>query len=399
MIGEHAGRDHATLSASSAHRWLTCTPSALLEAQFPDTTSEAAREGTLAHELCEIKVTNYFRTNTPEMKKQTAAQVRKIKKDPLWQDEMEGYTDDYLDAIKSIALSSKEKPVVAVEERVDFSEWVPGGFGTADCILIRSGVLHVVDFKYGKGVPVAAENNPQMQLYALGAWQMFGMLYPIDTVRMTIVQPRLKPEPETWEIPLPQLMQFAEYVKQRAELAAKGEGDYTPGVEQCRFCRARAQCRARAEENVRLAGFKNLRPPLITAAEAGELLRMGEDLAAWLSDLQDWALGECLAGGEVPGWKAVEGRGSRVWTDQDKALETIQASGVDEAVLYERKPLTLAAIEKLMGKKQFAEVAGEYVEKKPGKPALVKESDKRPAISNKMTAAEAFGDEGELPFN
>ena len=149
----------------------------------------------------------------------------------------------------------------------------------------------------------------------------------------------------------------------------------------------------------RLAGFKNLRPPLITAAEAGELLRMGEDLAAWLSDLQEWALGECLAGGEVPGWKAVEGRGSRVWTDQDKALETIQASGVDEAVLYERKPLTLAAIEKLMGKKQFAEVAGEYVEKKPGKPALVKETDKRPAISSKITAAEAFRDEDALPFN
>ena len=389
----HAERDHSFLSASGAHRWLACTPSAMLEKDFPDTTSESAREGTLAHELAELKVRNYFYSVEFGKRKLTAA-IKKLKEQELWQDEMMGHTDTYLDVIKTLALGLPSKPYVAIEKRVDFSTYVPDGFGTADCILLQGDTLHVIDFKYGKGVPVSAEENPQMKLYALGAYETYKILYPIKNIHLVIVQPRLPDGTSEWSCDIDHLLRFGEYVKERAELAIKGEGPFSPGEKQCRFCRARAKCRARAEENVRLAFAVGKKPPLISNEEVGKYLQMGEDVAKWLKDLQEYALSECLAGKDIPGWKAVEGRGAREWTDMDAAFEKLVSDGVVEGpLLWEKKPLTLAQVEKLVGVKEFKNAVGDLVVKAPGKPTLVKESDKREAITNKMTAEKAFKEE------
>lgn len=385
-------RTHALLSASGAHRWMSCPPSALLEQGFPDTTSEAAREGTLAHELAEMKVRNYFYTVDFGKRKMNSA-IKKLKEQELWKEEMLGYTDDYLDYIKQTALALTSKPYVAIEKRVDFSTWVPEGFGTADCLMVSGDTLIVIDFKYGKGVPVSAEENPQMMLYALGAYDAYRLLYSIKKIRLAIVQPRLPDGVTECELSLEKLLGFGEHVKNRAELAHKGAGEFTPSESACRFCRARAQCRARAEENVRLAFMVDKKPPLISNREIGDYLKQGGDVAKWLDDLQKYALSECLAGNEVPGWKAVEGRGIRAWTDMEEAFDKLTESGVPEELLWERKPLTLAQVEGTIGKKDFAECVGAMVIKNPGKPTLVQESDKREAITNKVTAAEAFKEE------
>lgn len=393
----HAERKHSVLSPSGAHRWLSCTPSALLEQQFPDKGSEAAAEGTLAHELAELKLRNYFQTVEFGKTKFTRA-VNKLKKDPLWKDEMQEYTEEYLDYVRNVALSFAGSPSVSIEKRVLLDAYIPHlegedpASGSADCILIGGGELHVIDFKYGKGVPVSAEGNPQLALYALGAYEAYKILYPVETVTLHIVQPRLG-DPSSWSCPLSELLAFGRWVKERAVLAIKGEGEFRPSDEACRFCRARGTCRARAERNVALAFDVGKKPPLISNEEMGAYLKKGSDVAAWLSDLKAIALSECLAGKEVPGWKAVEGRGSREWTDMDEAFRKFVDSGIDEAVLWERKPLSLAQVEKVVGKKEFQELAGNYVIKKPGKPALVEESDKRPAITNMVTAQEAFKEE------
>lgn len=384
---QHSERAHAVLSASGAHRWLNCLPSAILEMQFPDTTSEAAKEGTLAHELAEAKVRNYVDEAKFSKRKLTALR-NKLKKDPLWQNEMEGYTDEYLDVVKKIAMGFEHTPHILIEEKLDLSEIIPQGFGTADCIMVGDDTLHVIDFKYGKGVPVSAKYNEQMQIYALGVYIKYKMLFNFSQIRLTIAQPRID-NTSTWEISLTDLLTFGETVKIAAGQVIEGEGDYTPG-DWCRFCRARKNCRARADENVKLAFETQKMPPLLSNDEVGEYIRQGEDVAKWLSDLQDYALSECLAGRDIAGYKAVEGRSSRVWTDMDEAFAAIITEGTDEAMLYERKPLTLAQVEKLLGKKHFADVCMEYVDRKPGKPTLVKESDKRPAITNKITADKAF---------
>lgn len=396
---EHKDRSHALLSASGAHRWLICTPSALLEQRFPDTTSEAAQEGTLAHELAELKLRHYFFTTEFGKRKFNAA-VKKLKENELWQNEMDGYTEEYLDYIKKTALSASAPPYVVIEKQVDLSAYIPDGFGTTDCILLGGRVLHVIDFKYGKSPDgrVSAENNPQLSLYALGAYEAYKILYQIDRVKLTIVQPRLPDGISEWETSIEELLSFGEYVKKRAAMAIKGEGDFHSDEKTCRYCRARGRCRARAKKNVQLAFAPDFGKPstLLDNADLGNYLTQGTDIAKWLGDLQDAALSECLAGREVPGWKAVEGRGSREWTDMDEAFDKLTRTGIaPEEMLWERKPLTLAQVEKLVGKKDFQECVGEYVVKKPGKPALVMESDNRPAITNKVSAAEAFGNKEE----
>lgn len=399
MIQEE--RKHSTLSPSGAYRWLACTPSALLEKQFPDTTSEAAREGTLAHELAELKLRNYAYT-VDFGKRKLASAVSKLRKEELWQDEMDAHTDVYLDYIKGKALAFKNVPTVKLESRFYLGAYIPSlpgedeASGSADCILIGGGVLHVIDFKYGKSPSgrVKAEGNPQLALYALGAYETYKILYPIDTVRMSIVQPRLPDGISEWECTLEELLAFGNYVKGRAELAIKGEGEFKPGEKTCKYCRAKGRCRARGDENVKLAFSPDVGklPPLLTEEEMGVYLTEGADVAKWLGDLQDAALKACLAGKAVPGWKAVEGRGSREWTDMDTAFAALTAHGIAETILWERKPLTLAQVEKTVGKKDFDDVVGSMVVKAPGKPALVKESDRREAITNKVTAAEAFAE-------
>lgn len=375
-MSDHSQRAHALLSASGAHRWMNCTPSALLEEQFPDTTSEAAKEGTLAHEICEAKLLGKRWT--------------KYKKDGLYQPEMDDYTNTYKDLIKDLKAAFSDECFMAVEERLDLSEYIPEGFGTADCILIGGVTLVVVDFKYGKGVRVDAKMNPQMMLYALGAYEAYKDIYDIEEVEMVICQPRID-NIVSWTCTVSTLTAFGEVVKERAAEAAAGCGEFKPG-DWCRFCRAKARCKARAENNIQLAFALDVNKVLLTNDELGEYLKMGEDVAAWLSDLKELALSECLAGRPVKGYKAVEGRANRAFDDPDAAIADLIEAGIEEAILYERKPLTLAKIEKALGKKTFEELAGAHIIKPAGKPTLVEESDKRDAITNVVSATEAFAE-------
>ena len=379
---------HAVLSASSAHRWLHCTGSPLLEKEFPDTTSVYAQEGTLAHELCELKLKKY----TTVMPKGTYTRAHnKIMKSELWQNEMEGTSEAYLEYVKGIMLACEIAPAVLIEKRVGFSRYVPEGFGTADCLILAGDTLHVIDYKHGKGVVVDADHNPQMMLYALGAMSELSLLYRFKFVHMTIVQPRVNNISE-FTMTADELTEWGEtVVKPKAEAAMSGNGEFEAG-DWCRFCRAKQQCKTRYESNDSLYPELSAQhdPRLITLDELGEYLKRGRDMAAWLEDMREYALSESLAGADVPGWKAVEGRGSRAFTDTDEAVDILIKNGIDESVLYERRVLTLAQMEKAIGKKAFGELVGDLVVKNPGKPTLVEESDKRPRITNQPTAADVF---------
>ena len=379
---------HALLSASSAHRWLHCTGSPLLEKEFPDTTSVYAQEGTLAHELCELKLKKY----TTIMPKGSYTRAHnKIMKSELWQNETEGTSETYLEYVKGIMLACEIAPAVLIEKRVDFSRYVPEGFGTADCLILAGDTLHVIDYKHGKGVVVDADHNPQMMLYALGAMDELSLLYRFKSVHMVIVQPRVNNISE-FTMTADELREWGEsVVKPKAEAAISGNGTFEAG-DWCRFCRAKQQCKTRYESNDSLYPQLSAQhdPRLITLTELGEFLKRGKDMAAWLEDMKEYALSESLAGAEVPGWKAVEGRGSRAFTDTDEAVDTLIKNGIDESVLYERRVLTLAQMEKAVGKKAFGEIVGNLVVKNPGKPTLVEESDKRPKITNQLTAADVF---------
>lgn len=380
--------DHAVLSPSSAKRWINCPPSALINAQAGDHETVYTREGTLAHAVAELKARKHFLTGIGP--KRYEAQMAKFRADELWQNEMDEYTDDYLDALKDASAEYSSPPYVALEQRVDFSEYVPKGFGTADCIMIGGSTLQVVDFKYGKGVEVLAEDNPQMMLYALGALRVYDPIYDIDAVKMTIVQPRIKREPEHWTIYADDLLAWAEeVVRPAAALAAAGEGEFKEG-EWCRFCSIKGSCRARSEANLRVAQMDFKMPPELTPEEVAKALQLGQRLSTWLKDIEDYALRSCLNGQEIPGYKAVAGRSTRVWTDQAAAFKAALKSGIPEAMLYERKPVTLAALEKIIGKKQFGATLIKYVTSTPGKPSLVPENDRRQAITNRPTAAEDF---------
>ena len=381
---------HAVLSPSSAARWLHCPPSALINSHAGSADTVYTREGTLAHSLCELKARKKFLGLGP---KKYANALAQITADELWSQEMDTCAGTYLDALTDIWHGFPEPPYVALEQRVDFSEYVPEGFGTADCIMISGTTLHVVDYKHGQGVEVSAEDNPQMKLYALGALLDYYQLYDIETVRMTIVQPRIKREPDTWETTAGELMLWAEEtVKPAADLAAKGEGDFAAG-DWCRFCAIRGTCRKRAEAFLELDGFGRKLPPELTDEEVGRALTLGKDLKTWLVDVEKYALGACLDGKEIPGYKAVAGRSVRAWTDQEAAFDAARAAGIPDEMLYERSPVTLAALEKIMGKKPFAETLADFITTPPGKPTLAPDTDKRPAITGRPTAEEDFKEE------
>lgn len=380
---------HALLGASAASRWLACPPSARLCEDMPDSGSQYAAEGTLAHELAELKVRKMF---TVMAKSAYAKAFNKIKKDPLYNSEMDHVTDSYLDYIKDCAMQFDSKPFVACEVSVDFSGYVPEGFGTADCVMVGGTTMRVVDFKYGKGVPVTAEENPQMKLYAIGALAQYAMLYHIEKVVLSIAQLRLG-EPDEWETTPDALYQWAAgYVKPRAELAYNGGGEPHPG-EHCRFCKAKAQCRARAEANLEaIQGFSSradtsspVDARLLTYPEVGRALERAKPFMKWFKDVEEYALQAALEGKEIPGWKVVEGSSRREFDDTDTVFTELQAAGVDGALLYERKPLTLSGIEKLLGKKEFEDLCGNHVVKPAGKPALVPEGDRRQPYNNAIS--------------
>ncbi|MEW6663039.1 MAG: DUF2800 domain-containing protein [Bacillota bacterium] len=378
-------RAHAILSASAAHRWLACTPSARLEESLPESQSNYADEGRLAHVIAELKLRKYF--VEPMGPKTFNNRLKKLQADPLYQDEMLKYTDTYLEYTQNIVHGFSAPPYIAIEKRLDFSVFVPEGFGTGDCVIIGGTTLYVIDFKYGKGVPVSAKGNSQMRLYALGAYAEYSFLYPIERVKMVIIQPRLDTVSED-EISIAELLDWGEAIKPIAQMAYNGEGEFIPG-EHCQFCKAKALCRARSEFNIALEEFRGMKPPLISNEEVGRILERAQNLAKWIADLEEYALAECLAGYEIPGWKAVHGRSTRHFIDQDAAFKVLLEAGIEEAMLYERKPLTLANIEKLIGKPKFKELLSAYVNTPPGKPTLVPVSDKREAIT-RSTAEDDF---------
>jgi Protein of unknown function (DUF2800) len=383
----HAERAHALLSASGSSRWLTCTPSARLEEQFPNTTSEFAEEGTLAHEIAELKLRKYY--VEPMSQRTFNMRLNKMKKHELYHEEMLKHTETYLDYLKQITLSMKSSSYVAVEKKINYSTYAPEGFGTVDCLVIGGDTLYVTDFKYGKGVPVSAEDNSQMKLYALGAYLEYSFLYPINKIHLAIIQPRLNSISE-FEMTLDELLAWGEEIKPLAQKAFNGEGNFVPG-EHCKFCRAKAQCRARAEQFSALDDFKSLKPPLLTDEEVGQMLEKGQHIESWIKALKEYALAQSLKGNEIPGWKAVEGRGTRSFVDLDKAFAHLKENGIDEALLYERVPLTVAKIEKVLKKEEFTSLLEDpgLVVKSAGKPALAPASDKRKSVA--PDAAADFG--------
>ncbi len=388
---------HAILSPSAAHRWLHCTPAPRVEAEFPETTSEYAEEGRLAHSVCELAAKKKF---TVMNNRTYNSRLKKLKADPKWNDEMLSTAATYVEHLTEHAMRFEHAPYVALEVQVDITDYAPEAFGTCDCVMIGGDELIITDYKHGKGVPVSAQDNPQMLLYALGALKLYRPIYGdmIRRVSTYIDQPRLGSY-DGASMTVEELLAWGESIKPKAAAAFMGTGEFAPG-EWCRFCRAKAKCRARANQNTALEDFKDCIPlgrsiPMqaeydttgfkpsncLTDEEIGALLVRAEGLVAWYNDLKEYALAACLNGKTIPGWKAVEGRSTRAWTDQDAALEALMAGGVEEAIIYDRVPKTLAQLEKVIGKQRFGELVGGMITKSPGKPALAAESDKRPAYN------------------
>ena len=369
---------HALLSASSSHRWLNCPASARLCESYEDKGSGYAAEGTDAHSLCEFKLKSVLGVEAKDPTEMLS----------YYSEEMEDCANGYASYVLELVEAEKQicaDPVVLIEQRVNFSRWVESGFGTADCIIITDGMLRIIDYKNGLGVLVEAENNPQMMLYALGTLEIFDGIYDIDTVSMTIYQPR-RANVSTFTLSKVDLYQWAEdTLKPAAELAYAGGGDYKCG-DWCQFCKAKNDCRKRSEYNLELAKFDFQLPPLLTDEDVEEILGRVDELVSWANDIKDYALQTAVGGKEWYGWKLVEGRSNRKYTDEVVVAETVTAAGFDP---YERKVLGITAMTSLLGKKRFEEVLGGYIEKPQGKPTLVPESDKRPAIN---TAKQDFND-------
>lgn len=366
MAVKHSTRTHAILSASASARWIACPPSAKLNAELPDTTSEYAREGTCAHELAEYKVNKMLgiEANNP------------TESLDFYDSEMEDCTESYAQYIAE-QIAKYDSPVVMVEQRLDFSKYVPGGFGTGDCVIVADDVLTVIDYKHGKGVPVSAENNSQMMLYALGALELFDSLYDIREICMIIFQPRLENISES-VISVSDLLDWSENeLRPKAELAAKGEGEFCAG-EHCRFCKIKATCRKRAEYNLMLAQYDFAPPDMLEDTEIEAILEKVEALTAWAADIKEYALSQALAGKQWTGYKVVEGKSNRKYTDENAVAAAVKAIGKNP--YSEPEILGITAMTKLLGgKKKFDELLSKYVCKPQGKPTLVPASDKRKA--------------------
>lgn len=372
----HAERTHALLSASGAARWLNCPPSARFEETFPDATTPYAEEGTLAHEIAEIVARDIIdRTGRDAMA-------------PLYKREhfhvdMVTHAESWGELIAE-TVNSLTAPVAALETRLDLTAYVPESFGTADCIILgkdqRGTVLHVMDYKYGKGVTVNADYNPQMMLYALGALELYGILYAPDTISLTIFQPRLD-HLSRFEMPAKNLRAWGETIKPIARQAFEGTGEFSAG-EHCRFCKARAVCRARAEHYMSLDELSAADPKCLSADELGYILLKAKGFTDWLAEVEKTAYEMAISGNTIAGFKLVEGKTRRVISDVDAVRKALTNAGYSEDLLYERKPLALTGLENLVGKKKFDELCGPYITKPRGEPTLVPNSDKRPEYNS-----------------
>ena len=358
---------HAVLSASSSERWLNCPPSARLCEVYEDKGSDYAAEGTDAHALCEFRLKQALGLPADDP----------IENLSWYNEEMEDCAAGYAAYVSELLETAKQTcadPVVMIEQRVDFSRWVKEGFGTADCIIIADGVLNICDYKNGQGCLVLAERNPQMMLYALGALEIFDGIYDIDTVRMTIYQPR-KSNISVYEMDKADLYEWANSeLTQKAQLAYEGQGSFSCG-EWCRFCKAKAECRERAEANLALARYEFQTPALLADEEIADILGKVDALTAWAADVKEYALQQAISGTVFPGWKLVEGRSNRKYTSEAAVAAAVEGAGFDP---YEKKLLGITAMQKLLGKSRFEELLAPYIEKPQGRPALVRSSDKRP---------------------
>lgn len=373
---------HALLSASSSHRWLHCPPSARLEEQFENTTSVFAAEGTAAHELSEHKLRSFLGIKS----------MRPIS--DFDSEELESYTDVYVDFATELITEVRsicKDPIILIEQRLDYSCYVPEGFGTGDLIIIADGTLDIVDLKFGKGVIVSAEDNPQMKLYALDALNLFDSLYDIKRVRMTICQPRLE-SISTYEISADELTNWAETeLRPKAQLAIDGEGEFLSG-EHCRFCRARQTCRARAEEHLELAKYDFKLPALLSDDEIAEVLSAADRLSTWASDIYAYATDLAIREGkEWTGFKLVEGRSNRKYSSEESVIKACNDNGITD--IYTKSLIGITAMEKLLGKKKFKIILGNLIEKPQGKPTLVSSTDKREPITLNNAAEADFKEE------
>jgi len=398
-----APTQHAVCSASSSERWLHCTAAPRFEEQFPPSSSTYAEEGHLAHSICELYGRKRFTVVRPS---EFEKEMQQMKANPLFQPEMLTTAQFYVQYLEEKINEFPAKPFVTFEIKVDFSDYVPEGFGTCDCAIIGGNTLRITDYKHGKGVFVSSVNNSQMRLYALGALKFFSTVYgdTIENVVMAIVQPRISEDVTEERMTVEELRAWGDAVRDKAQRAYSGIGaTFEPG-DWCRFCRGKAVCKARAKKNCAFEDFKDAVPQraaldgatpagtqILSNAEIADLLVRAADLVKWYGDLKDYAQQEILAGREIPGWKVVAGKSVRAFTDTDAAFNAIRAAGYDDVMLYDRKPKTLAALEKLVGKKNLEAIAGQFITRPMGAPTLVEASDPRSAYS---PAAADFGGVG-----
>lgn len=376
--------DHALLGASRANRWLNCTPSARMTEDMDDRTSVFAQEGTLAHELGELMLQLDLKLIT---KRAYNSKLKLIKANELYDEEMPDQVEKYTNYVferLAEAKSHTKDPLVFLEQRLDFSDYVPEGFGTGDCTIIADGALEIIDLKYGKGVEVFAEENPQMKLYALGALSAYDFIYDIDTVRMTIAQPRLN-NFSSWELSVKDLLDWAvDEVQPKAMLAWEGKGETVAG-DWCIWCKVKGSCKARAEKNLELAKKYNYQDPnLLNVDEIAEILKQADEIQKWAKDVQDFALEQARDNGvKYEGWKLVEGRSNRRYADPDAIKALLVKEGFEEnKILKPAELLGITALTKAITKKKFDSLLTDLVIKPEGKPTLVPESDKRKEINS-----------------
>jgi hypothetical protein len=369
MLNDHKSRDHALLSASSSHRWLECPPSAIAAEAYPAQDTEFTREGTLAHEVAEWIASG------------------RSKNENLAKGQDDGITAEMIDCARGYADYIQEQirgdqKLILLEQKVDFSEWVPDGFGTADCIIIQGEVMDVIDYKYGKGVAVSAEDNPQMKLYGLGALYDYGFLADVQKVRLHIFQPRIN-NVSVYELSTDDLLKWGdEVVKPVAAVAAKGEGDYKAG-NHCKFCPHAGRCRELTKlctETVKMHDF-TAKVPVLAPFEVAEILELEPIINLWLKRVRDQALSSMLAGESVPGYKVVAGRGSRAWACDIDVAKILEDKGYSREDFTETKLLSVAQMEKAIGKKKVAELLAGQILSHTGAPTIATEKDRRPAYN------------------
>lgn len=377
-------KKHALLGASSSARWLVCTPSARLEAMFPDEQSPYAAEGTVAHDLAEAILRHKLEgKKAPKLDDYSAEMIEAVNR----------YVDICEEKVNEARARSSDAEAM-IEARLDFSRWVPEGFGTGDMVIVADGILEVIDLKYGKGVPVSAVENTQMRLYALGAYDVNEFLYDVKSVRMTIVQPRLD-SVSTDEMSLEELLDWGEDIKPIAQRAFNGEGECTP-CDYCNFCKARHTCRALADTCLdtfyKNGGKLN---QLLTDREVSDILAMKDLIAKWIKGVYDFAYEKALSGEKQwPGYKLVEGTSRRTITDPDAAAKTLLDNGYKEEDIYKPRELEgITNLQKVLGKKGVTKYLEAFIDKPEGKPTLVPDSDKRPAINTVETMMNEFEDE------